>query len=41
MQWGVGAVLGLWSNYEIAFGMLLAAQAAAAAWLLTAREAGP
>ncbi|HUQ25197.1 MAG TPA: MFS transporter [Burkholderiales bacterium] len=49
-QWGVGAVLGLWpasagrydpEGYRVAFGMLLAAQAAAAAWLLTAREAKP
>jgi MFS family permease len=39
MQWGVGAVLGLWGDFEVAFGMLLAAQAAAAAWLLTAKEA--
>jgi len=46
-QWGVGAVLGLWpasggrydpEAYRAAFGILLAAQAAAAAWLLTARE---
>jgi MFS family permease len=45
-QWGVGAILGLWPNaqgrydpegYRVAFGVLLAAQAAAAAWLLTAR----
>jgi MFS family permease len=48
MQWGVGAILGLWpavggrydpDAYRAAFGLLLAAQAAAAAWLLTAREA--
>lgn len=48
MQWGVGAILGLWPGasgrydpdaYRAAFGLLLAAQAAAAAWLLTAREA--
>lgn len=47
-QWGVGAVLGLWPSeqgrydpegYRMAFGVLLAAQAAAAAWLLTAKEA--
>jgi MFS family permease len=47
-QWGVGAILGLWPSadgrydpeaYRVAFGLLLAAQAAAAAWLLTAREA--
>jgi predicted MFS family arabinose efflux permease len=47
-QWGVGAILGLWPSadgrydaegYRVAFGVLLAAQAAAAAWLLTAREA--
>jgi MFS family permease len=46
-QWGVGAILGLWPSaggrydpdaYRAAFGILLAAQAAAAAWLLTARE---
>jgi predicted MFS family arabinose efflux permease len=46
-QWGVGAILGLWpatdgryhpDAYRAAFGMLLAAQAAAAAWLLTARQ---
>ena len=45
-QWGVGAILGLWPGaegrydpdaYRVAFGLLLAAQAAAAAWLLTAR----
>ncbi|MGH8515528.1 MAG: MFS transporter, partial [Gammaproteobacteria bacterium] len=45
-QWGVGAILGLWpgaqgrydpEGYRVAFGVLLAAQAAAAAWLLTAR----
>ena len=47
-QWGVGAILGLWpsaggrydpAGYRVAFGILLAAQAAAAAWLLTAKEA--
>jgi uncharacterized membrane protein len=47
VQWGVGAVLGQWPGaqgrydpeaYRFAFGLLLAAQAAAAAWLLTARE---
>ena len=47
VQWGVGAVLGRWPGaqgrydpeaYRFAFGLLLAAQAAAAAWLLTARE---
>jgi MFS family permease len=46
-QWGVGAILGLWPGaqgrydpeaYRVAFGLLLAAQAAAAAWLLTARQ---
>jgi hypothetical protein len=46
-QWGVGAVLGLWptsdgrydpEGYRVAFGMLVAAQAAVAAWLLTAKE---
>ena len=46
VQWGVGAILGLWPStggrydpeaYRVAFGVLLAAQAAAAAWLLTAR----
>ncbi len=46
-QWGVGAILGLWpvadgrydpEAYRAAFGLLLAAQAAAAAWLLTARR---
>jgi MFS family permease len=46
-QWGVGAVLGQWPSaqgrydpegYRMAFGVLLAAQAAAAAWLLTAKE---
>jgi len=46
-QWGVGAILGLWPSaqgrydpeaYRAAFGLLLAAQAAAAAWLLTARR---
>jgi MFS family permease len=45
-QWGVGAILGLWPStggrydpeaYRVAFGILLAAQAAAAAWLLTAK----
>jgi hypothetical protein len=40
MQWGVGVVLGRWGSFEIAFGMLLAAQAAVAAWLLTAKDAG-
>lgn len=49
-QWGVGAVLGLWpasagrydpEGYQVAFGILLAAQAAVAAWLLTAREGKP
>ena len=47
VQWGVGAILGIWPSalgrydpdgYRVAFGFLLAAQAAAAAWLLTARE---
>lgn len=47
IQWGVGAILGLWPSaagsydpggYRVAFGVLLAAQAAAALWLLTARE---
>jgi MFS family permease len=47
IQWGVGAILGLWPSaqgrydpqaYQAAFGILLAAQAAAAAWLLTARR---
>jgi MFS family permease len=47
-QWGVGAILGNWPSaqgrydpegYGVAFGVLLAAQAAAAAWLLTAKEA--
>lgn len=47
IQWGVGAILGLWPGvqgrydpeaYRAAFGVLLAAQAAAAAWLLTARR---
>ena len=47
-QWGVGAILGNWPSaqgrydpeaYRVAFGVLLAAQAAAAAWLLTAKEA--
>lgn len=46
-QWGVGAVLGLWptsegrydpEGYRVAFGILVAAQAAVAAWLLTAKE---
>lgn len=46
-QWGVGAILGFWPGaqgrydpqaYRVAFGLLLAAQAAAAAWLLTARR---
>lgn len=46
-QWGVGAILGYWPSaqgrydpaaYRVAFGILLAAQAAAAAWLLTAKE---
>ena len=46
-QWGVGAILGLWPGaqgrydpeaYRVAFGLLLAAQAAAAAWLLTAKR---
>jgi sugar phosphate permease len=46
-QWGVGAILGNWptaqgrydpEGYRVAFGILLAAQAAAAAWLLTAKE---
>ena len=46
-QWGVGALLGLWPSsegryqpeaYRAAFGLLLAAQAAAAVWLLTARQ---
>jgi len=49
MQWGVGAVLGLWpaegrydpQGYRVAFAMLLAAQAAAAAWLLTAKDGKP
>ena len=49
-QWGVGAILGLWPStggrydpdgYRVAFGILLAAQAAAAAWLLTAKETQP
>jgi hypothetical protein len=49
-QWGIGAILGLWPSadgrydpegYRVAFGVLLAAQAAAAAWLLTARETRP
>ena len=47
VQWGVGAILGQWplaqgrydpEAYRVAFGLLLAAQAAAAAWLLTARR---
>jgi predicted MFS family arabinose efflux permease len=47
-QWGVGAILGLWPGaqgrydpeaYRVAFGVLLAAQTAAAAWLLTAPSA--
>ena len=47
IQWGVGAILGQWPGaqgrydpeaYTVAFGVLLAAQAAAAAWLLTARR---
>jgi MFS family permease len=47
VQWGVGAILGQWPGaqgrydpqaYRFAFGLLLAAQAAAAAWLLTARR---
>jgi MFS family permease len=47
IQWGVGAILGLWPGspgrfdpeaYRAAFGVLLAAQAAAAAWLLTAKR---
>jgi predicted MFS family arabinose efflux permease len=46
-QWGVGALLGLWPTetgryqpeaYRTAFGVLLAAQTAAALWLLTARQ---
>jgi len=46
-QWGVGALLGLWPSsegryqpeaYRAAFGLLLAAQAAAALWLLTAKS---
>jgi predicted MFS family arabinose efflux permease len=46
-QWGVGSLLGLWPSaegryqpeaYRAAFGLLLAAQAAAALWLLTARD---
>jgi hypothetical protein len=45
-QWGVGAILGLWpaaegrynaEGYRAAFGLLAAAQALAALWLLTAR----
>lgn len=48
-QWGIGAVLGMWpasagqyhpEAYRAAFGLLLAAQAAAALWLLTASEPG-
>jgi predicted MFS family arabinose efflux permease len=47
IQWGVGAILGVWpatdgryhpDAFRAAFGVLLAAQAAAAAWLLTARR---
>jgi MFS family permease len=47
VQWGVGAILGYWPSaqgrydpeaYRVAFGLLLAAQAAGAAWLLTAKE---
>ncbi len=50
VQWGVGSILGLWpaeggrydpEGYRVAFGVLLAAQAAAAVWLLTARETRP
>jgi hypothetical protein len=46
-QWGVGALLGLWPSesgryqpeaYRAAFGLLLALQAVAALWLLTARQ---
>jgi MFS family permease len=46
-QWGVGAILGNWPSaqgrydpegYRVGFGLLLAAQAAAAAWLLTAKD---
>src|SRR5256712_9124472 len=46
-QWGVGGLLGLWPSsdgryqpeaYRAAFGLPLAAQAAAALWLLTARQ---
>ena len=46
-QWGVGAILGRWplaqggydpEAYRVAFGLLLAAQAAAAAWLLAAKR---
>ena len=49
-QWGVGALLGLWPSsagryqpeaYRAAFGLLLAAQAAAALWLLTAKSEKP
>jgi MFS family permease len=49
-QWGVGAILGQWPSaqgrydpegYRVAFGVLLAAQAAAAAWLLTAPNSVP
>jgi predicted MFS family arabinose efflux permease len=45
-QWGLGALLGLWPStegryppaaYRAAFGLLFAAQAAAAVWLLTAK----
>jgi predicted MFS family arabinose efflux permease len=47
VQWGVGAILGNWPSaqgrydpegYRFAFGVLLAAQAATAAWLLTAED---
>lgn len=47
IQWGVGAILGQWPSaqgrydpeaYRVAFGILLAAQAGTAAWLLTARR---
>ena len=49
IQWGVGAVLGLWpvegrydpDGYRVAFGILLAVQAVAAVWLLTAKDAKP
>src|SRR6266852_6026284 len=46
-QWGVGSLLGLWPTsegryqpeaYRAAFGLLLALQAAAALWLLTAKS---